>query len=81
MEHDSPKDKQVKVTNSLIPLPMSKEEKPTTEETIEELTDAEKTYQLEEEKYVLNQKVYVGQLSNEEDSDTKSDYSSYSHFG
>ena len=52
----------------------------TKEETIEGLTEAEKRYQLEEEKYALHQKVYIGQLSNEEESDIKSDYSAYSHF-
>ena len=64
---------------------MSKEEKATmgerVKETMEGLTEGEKRYQLEEEKYALHQKVYVGQLSNEEESDTESDYSGCSHFG
>ena len=64
---------------------MSEEEKATTgemmEETMEGLTEVEKRYQLEEEKYALYQKVYVGQLSKEEESDTESDYSGYNHFG
>ena len=85
IEQDSPKEKQVKVTDSLILLSMSEEEKATmgetTEETTEGLTEMEKRYQLEEEKYALHQKVYVGQLCNEEESDTESDYSGYSHFG
>ena len=51
------------------------------EETMEGLTEAENRYQLEKEKYALHQKVYVGQLSDEEDSDTKSDCSGYSHIG
>ena len=84
IEQDSPQEKQVKVTDSLILLPMSEEEKATmgetTEETTEGLTEVEKRYQLEEEKYALHQKVYVGQLSNEEESDTESDYSDYSPF-
>ena len=81
---DRPKQKQVKVTDSLIPLPMSEEEKLTTgemtKETVEGLTEMEKRFQLEEEKYALHQKVYIGQLSDEEESDTKSDYSDYNHF-
>ena len=85
IEQDSPKKKQVKVTGSLIPLPMSEEEKATlgeiTEEAMEGLTEAEKMYQLEEDNYALHQKVYIGQLSNEEERDTESDYSGYDHFG
>ena len=46
IEQDSPKEIQVKVTNSLIPLPMSEEEKATMGETMEEtmegLTEVEK---------------------------------------
>ena len=81
---DSPQEKQVKVTDSLIPLPMSEEEKATRgetkEETTEGLTEAEKRHQLEEEKYALHQRVYIGQLSDEEESHAKSDYSDYNHF-
>ena len=54
---------------------MDKEEKATTEEKM----DAETKYQQEEEKYELHQKIYMGQLS-DEDSDTGSDYSGYSYF-
>ena len=85
IEQDSPKEEQIKVTDSLMLLPMSEEEKATMErimeETMGELTEANKRYQLEEEKYVLHQKVYVGWLSNEEMSDTGSDNSGYSYFG
>ena len=63
---------------------MRKEDKATMEEmkeeTLEASTEVEKRYQLEEEKYALHQKVYVGQFSDEEESDTKSDYSGYSCF-
>ena len=83
IELESPQEKQIEVINSLIPLPMSKEEKATMgetkEETTEGLTEVEKRYQLEEEKYALHKRVYVGQLSDKE-SDTKSDYSKYNHF-
>ena len=44
---------------------MSEEEKLTTgemtKETVEGLTEMEKRFQLEEEKYALHQKVYIGQ--------------------
>ena len=81
IEQDSPKKEQVEVTDSLVPLPTSEEEKATMEVTMEELTEVEKRYQLKEEKYVLHQRAYIGQLSNEEESDTGSDYSGYSYFG
>ena len=53
----------------------------TVEETMEELTEVEKRYQLEEEKYALHQKVYVGQLIDEEGCDTRSYYPGDSYFG
>ena len=89
IEQDSPKEEQVEVTDSLVPLPTSEEEKATMEgtmeetmeETTEELTEAEERYQLKEENCALYQRVYVGQLSDEEQSDTGSDYSGYSYFG
>ena len=63
---------------------MGEEEKATmgemTKETIKGLPEVEKRYQLEEEMYALHQKVYVVQLSNEEESDTESDYFDYNHF-
>ena len=40
----------------------------------------EKGFQLGEEKYALHQKVYVRQLSNEEESSTESDCLSNNHF-
>ena len=76
VEHDNPQGEQIQVTNLLIPTPtMDEEEKATTEEKI----DAATKYQQEEEKYKLNQKIYMGQFS-DEDSDTGSDYSGYSYF-
>ena len=39
IEQDSPKEEQVKVTDSLVPLPMSEEERATMEETTEETTE------------------------------------------
>ena len=63
---------------------MSEEERVTMEEatkkTMKGLTEMEKRFPLEEEKYALHQKVYVRQLSNEEGSYTESDYSGFNHF-
>ena len=51
-----------------------------TKETTEGLAEEEKRYLLEEEKYALHENVYVGQLSDEEESDTESDCLGYDHF-
>ena len=48
------------------------------EETMEEMTEVEKKNQDEEEKYALQEKICIGQLSEEEESDTRSEYSGYS---
>ena len=66
LEHDNPQEEQIQITDSLIPPPKTDEIEKT---TIEEKTDARTRYQQEEEKYKLQQKVYIGQLSDEE-SDT-----------
>ena len=44
------------------------------------LSKAERKLQQEEEKYKLDQRVYVGKLSEEEESDTESECSGYSYF-
>ena len=49
-----------------------------TEKTDDELTEAEKRNQ--QEKYTMYQTVYIGQLSEEEESDMDSDYSESSSF-
>ena len=46
----------------------------------EELSEAEKRLQQEEEKYDLYKRVYVGQLSEKDQSDTDSDYLTCSYF-
>ena len=46
----------------------------------DELSEAERKLHQEEEKCKLYQRVYVGQLSEEEESDTESDCSGYSYF-
>ena len=65
----------IQVTDSLMPPPtLDEEEKAPTKEKM----DAETRYQQEEEKYKLQQKNYVGQLSDEE-SGTSLGYSGYSY--
>ena len=58
IDQDSLQEIQVEVTDSLILLPMSEEEKATMgeveEETMEGSTEVEKRYQLEEERYALH---------------------------
>ena len=57
LEHDSPQEEQIQVTNSLIPPPtIDKEEKA----TMEEKTDAETRCPQDKEKYDLQQKIYMG---------------------
>ena len=76
LKHDNLQEEHIQVTDSLILSPtMDEEDRATTEEKI----DAETRYQQGEEKYELIQKVYVGQLSDEE-SNTSSHYSGYSYF-
>ena len=77
LEQDNPQEEQIKITDSLmLPPTMKEEEKVTTEETME----VETRYQQQEEKYVLQLKIYIGQLSDEEESNTGSEYSGYSYF-
>ena len=77
IEPDNPQEEQIEVADSLIlPPTMDEEEKVTTEKTME----AETRYQQEEDEYVLQWKIYVGQL-NDEESNTCSEYSGYSYFG
>ena len=68
--------------NSLIqPSPPATETPDVTGNTnTEELLEVEKRLQREEEKYDLYGRVYVGQLSEEEESDMDSDCLTYSYF-
>ena len=45
----------------------------------DELCETERKQQ-QGEKYVVYQRIYMGQLSEEEDSNTESDFSGYSYF-
>ena len=82
IRQNNPKEKLVEVAGSLLPPPMTK----ALEDTIQkndhdDLSEAERKQQQEEEKYEVYQRTYMGQLSEEEESDTESDYSVYSYFG
>ena len=78
-QNDS-KEEQVNVTELLIPLLTTKALEEMTEKTDDELTKVEKRDQQEEEKYMMYQRTYIGQLSEEEESNTESDYSGSSYF-
>ena len=73
LEQNSPKEEQIEVTNLLIPPPTTskEEEKATMEETLKEMIEVEKNYQQEEEKCMQQEKIYIGQLSEEEESNTR----------
>ena len=68
--------------NSLIPPPPATETPGdmTGNTNREELLEVEKRLQKEEEKYDLYRRVYIGQLSKEEESDTDSDCSTHGYF-
>ena len=77
LDHDNPQEEKIQVTGLLIlPPTMDEEEQVTTEETMQ----AETRYQQEEVKYMLQHKIYIDQLSKEEESNTGSEYSGYSYF-
>ena len=71
LEHDSPKEEKIEVTDLLVPPPTTNKEEEKammhemTEETMEEMMEAEKKYQ-QKVKYTLWEKVYIDQLSKEE---------------
>ena len=75
------KEKPVEVMDSLILPPTNKALEDTIQKNnSDDLSKAERKQQ-QEEKYKVYQRTYVGQLSEEEESNTESDYSSYSYFG
>ena len=79
IQEDKKEEEMPEVTNTLVPPPEASAETPATvvtkqeniaeEEDNEGLTDQEKTLQKEEEEYAI----YIGMLSKEEESDTKTD--------
>ena len=77
------KEEPIEVTKSLIPPPpMTEAPEDITENTNGEgLLKAEKRLQREEEKYKLYNRIYIGQLSNEEESITDTNRLTYTYFG
>ena len=73
----------LEVMKSLIPPPpvMEASEKVTEYTNGDELLEAEKGLQREEEKYELYDRIYMGQLSKEEKNDMETDGSTYTYFG
>ena len=75
------KEEPKEMADSLIPLPLT--ETPgdiTGKNDSKELSEVERKLQQKEEKYKLYQTIYMGQLSEEEESDTESDGLTYSYF-
>ena len=82
---DKPEEESPEVTDRLVPPPEATVADPATdtmkpeditEETRKELTDEEKRLQREEEQYAI----YIGMLSNEEESDTDTDTDETSYY-
>ena len=79
--HSNLKEELIEVTDSLIPPPLTEiPEDRAGENDSEELSKVERKLQQEEECYKWYQRVYVGQLSEDKESDTESDGSTYSYF-
>ena len=76
------KEELIEVTDSLIPSPPLMETPEDTKGNTdrEELLKEEKRLQQEEEKYDIYRRVYIGQLSKEEESDMDSECLTYRHF-
>ena len=81
IRQNNPKEKLVEVTYSLIPPTTTKALEDTIQKNDSDNTSkVERKHQQEEEKYKVYQKAYMGQLSEEDESNTESDYSGYSYF-
>ena len=78
---DGHKEEPLEVTESLVSLPSTlATSEDTTENTDEGLTEAEEKLQMEEEKFKMYDRIYMGLLNDEEDSDTETDKSTYTYF-
>ena len=74
IRQNNPKKELIEVMKSLIAPPQVTETPEVTENTNgEELLEAEKRLQKEEKKYKIYEKIYVGQLTKEEESNTGTD--------
>ena len=82
IRQSSPKEEMLEVTTSLIPPPTVTE---ASEDAMENnngegLWEVEKMLQRKEEQHELYDRIYVSQLSNEEESNTDTDGSTYTYF-
>ena len=79
---DDSKDEPLEVTESLVPTPQVTETSDDTAENTdeEELTEAERKLQREEEKHDMFDRIYMSQLSDEEDSDMDTNDMGYTYF-
>ena len=75
------KEEPIEMTDALVPPSLTETPRDMSgKNNGKELSEAERKLQQEEEKYDLCQRIYMGQLSEEEESDTESDDSTYSYF-
>ena len=84
LEQDEQKEREpLQVTQSLVPLPSEpmNMEATTKDKTEEGQMGMETRLQKEAEKFEMHDRIYVGQLSEEETSDTETDDLAYSYFG
>ena len=80
IEQSDLKEEMTEVTDSLTPPPPTEmPEDMVGENANKELSEVERKLQQEEESYEWYQRVYMGQLSEEEESNMESDSSSYSY--
>ena len=79
---DNQKEEPLEVTELLVPPPPMTEVSDDTAENTngEELMEVEKRLQREEEKYEMYNGIYVGQLSDKEDSNTDTNETGYTYF-
>ena len=76
------KEEPLKVITSLIPPPTTEASADAMENTDGEgLSEAEKRLQRGEEQYELYNRIYVGQLSDDEESNMDTNGSTYTYFG
>ena len=75
------KEEPLEVMESLVPPPpMTESSDDTAENKNEEIMEAEKRLQRKEEKYEMYDRIYMGQLRDEGDSDTDTNDTSYTYF-
>ena len=82
IRHSDLKEELVEVTDSLIlPLTTKAPEDTVDKNDSDKPSKVGRKQQQEDDKYTVYQRTYMGQLSDEEEGNTESDYSGYSYFG